>query len=164
MFQPYFFPRKCLWLYSSNVCSSLIYRHVTTFSSRRLTLLCCHVDKHSRSTNSDTVAVKMVKQSHYRPGVAQSVPQEVNALQISWQRHRMVVGCQPYAPAAFTLQEILLVLISVTGWADPPRAIVRSEGFYINEKFPLTPAGIELATIRFVAQHNVAGTRTKLWS
>ena len=22
--------------------------------------------------------------------------------QISWQRHRMVVGCQPYAPAAFT--------------------------------------------------------------
>jgi len=27
-----------------------------------------------------------------------------------------VVGCRPYAPAAFTLQEILLVLIYVRGW------------------------------------------------
>jgi len=30
-------------------------------------------------------------------------------------RYRMVVGCQPYAPAAFTSQEILQVLISVRG-------------------------------------------------
>jgi hypothetical protein len=38
--------------------------------------------------------------------------------------HRMVVGCQPYAPAAFTPQEILPALISVRSSVDP-RAIGR---------------------------------------
>ena len=30
---------------------------------------------------------------------------------------------------------------------------MRSEGFYVNAKIPMTPAGIEPAIFRFVAQH-----------
>ena len=37
-------------------------------------------------------------------------------------------------------------------WADP-KATVRSVGFYVNKKNPLTPVGIEQETFRFVAQH-----------
>jgi len=58
----------------------------------------------------------------------------------------MVVGCEPYAPAAFTPQEILMVLISVRGIVDPG-AVVRSEGFNVNEK-PMITAGIERTTYR----------------
>jgi len=49
------------------------------------------------------------------------------------------------------LQEMLMVLISVRGWVDL-WAIVRTEGFYVNEN-PMTPAGIEPASFRYVAQH-----------
>jgi hypothetical protein len=55
-----------------------------------------------------------VKQSHYSPGQAHRVPGG-SAPRFLDNRHMKVVGCQPYAPAAFTPQEIFPVLISVKG-------------------------------------------------
>jgi hypothetical protein len=85
---------------------------------------------------------KNVKQFYYSPGQALRVPYFKTIGIWKWW------GCQPYAPAAFTPQEIFLVLISVRGWVDP-RAIARPEGLR-QWKISMTSSGIEPATFRHV--------------
>ena len=62
-----------------------------------------------------------------------------------------VVRLSALAPAAFTPQEIFLVLISVRGWVVL-RATVRPEGLSQWKILQTTPSGIKPATFRFVTQ------------
>jgi hypothetical protein len=88
-----------------------------------------------------------VKLSHYRPGRALRIPAGWGH-QIS--RQKTHDGCQPYSTAAFTPQELFLVLISVRGWVHP-RAIMWPEGL-CQWKITVPPSGIQPATFRLVAQ------------
>jgi len=74
-----------------------------------------------------------VKQSHYRHGQAQRVLRKLRFpdFMTTAQGGGKVVSLTHRQPLS---QEIPLVLISVRGWVDP-KAIVQSEGFYVNGKF-----------------------------
>jgi hypothetical protein len=84
-----------------------------------------------------------VKQSHYRPGQAHRVPRFQKS------RHMKVVRLSALRTGRLYPQEIFLVFISVKGWVNP-KAIVRPEGL-CQWKIPVTPSGIEPATVRLVS-------------
>jgi len=63
----------------------------------------------------------------------------------------MVVGCQPYAPAAFTPRKYSWYLFLLEAESTPELYCDQKD--FMSMKNPLTPAGIEPATFRIVAQH-----------
>ena len=63
----------------------------------------------------------------------------------------MVVGCQPYAPAAFTPRKCSWYSFMLE--AESTQGPQRDRRDFMSMKNPLTPAGIEPATFQFVAQH-----------
>ena len=63
----------------------------------------------------------------------------------------MVVGCQPHAPAAFTPGKYPWYSFLLEAESTPGPQCDRKD--FMSMKNPLTPAGIEPATFRFVAQH-----------
>jgi len=63
----------------------------------------------------------------------------------------MVVGCQPYAPATFTPRKYFWYSFLLEAESNPGPQCDRKD--FMSMKNPLTPAGIEPATFRFVAQH-----------
>ena len=63
----------------------------------------------------------------------------------------MVVGCQPYVPAAFTPRKYSWYSFLLEAESTPGPEFDRKD--FVSMKNPLTPPGIEPATFRFVAQH-----------
>jgi len=63
----------------------------------------------------------------------------------------MVVGCQPYAPAAFTPRKYSWYSFLLEAESTPGPWCYRKD--FMSMKNPFTPAGIEPATLQCVAQH-----------
>jgi len=84
---------------------------------------------------------KLVHKDNFHRGKGKAVAgldrprgfQEVKVPRFQTQQHRMVVGCEPYTPAAFTARKYSWYSFLLEA-ESTSRAIVRSEGFYVNEK------------------------------
>ena len=99
--------------------------------------------------SSKPVTAGIKKAIPLQPGQALRVPEGWGS-QISRQlAHEGGNVVSPTYRPPSSLQEIFLVLISVTGWVNP-RATVQPR--LCQWKIPMTPSGIELATFRLVAQ------------
>ena len=99
---------------------------------KNITTTSCAVTRKSAVRFISNSKKLKVKQSRYRPGVA---PEGSRKLSLSVFVTTAQDGGRLSALRTGRLypQEILLVLISIGGRVDP-RDIVRSEGFYVNEK------------------------------
>jgi hypothetical protein len=90
-----------------------------------------------------------VKQSHYRHWEGLRIPRTWSSQILNQSAHEDGKVVSPTHRPTLP-QDIFLVLISVRGWVDP-RVMVWPEGL-CQWKNPVTPSGIEPATLRFVAQ------------
>ena len=90
-----------------------------------------------------------VKQSRYRPGGTQRVRRRFPDFVTTG--HRMVVGCQPYPPAAFTPRKYSWYSFLLQAESTPGPQCDQKD--FMSMKNPLTLAGIKPVTFRLVAQH-----------